>query len=298
MKYTLRQLEIFLAIAKERNISRAAELLFMSQSAASAALQQLEQRHDILLFDRIGKSLVLNRAGESLRPKAEALVAHAKELQQELEEQQSFWNLNVGASLTIGNYLAVGYLSEYLAAHADAQVKFEVNSTPEIVNQVLNYALDIGLVEGEVTHNELDVIPWREDQLHIFCSSNHPLASKQDIKNKDLVAAKWVLREPGSGARQSFERAMHKLLPRMNIYLELTHNEAIKRAVETGIGIGCLSEIALESGFRHKELVSLPIRKKELKRRFYIVLRKNRQKSQAVEWWMELCSRLDDSHNR
>ena len=291
MKYTLRQLEIFLAIAQAENISRAAEKLSMSQSAASAALQQLEQRQDASLFDRVGKSLQLNKVGQSLRPKAEALVAHAREFQRDLDGHADQGHLNVGASQTIGNYLAVGYLARYLSEHPQARTNFQVASTPDIVTQVLNHELDIGLVEGEVQHKELDLIAWRDDRLQVFCGAGHPLAKRKILQDADLLRARWILREADSGARRTFERAMHGLLPGINVYLELTHNEAIKRAVETGIGVGCLSEIALESGFRSGGLIPLRLPKREMRRTFYFVLRKDRYPSKAVEWWMELCTR-------
>jgi DNA-binding transcriptional LysR family regulator len=261
----------------------------MSQSAASAALQQLEHNYDAILFDRIGKSLRLSKVGYSLRPEAEALIAHAEKFHHALEGHEDVGHLNVGASLTIGNYLAVEYLARYLTKHPEAKTNFHVASSPEIVAQVLNFDLDIGLVEVEVQHKELDVIPWRKDRLRVFCNKHHPLAKKKVLDQEDILQANWILREPDSGARQTFDRAMHGLQSKMNIYLELTHNEAIKRAVETGIGIGCLSEIALESAIKRGDLVPLELPKREMHRTFYFVLHKERHPNKAVDWWIELC---------
>ena len=289
MRYTLRQLEIFLAIAREENISHAAKKLHMSQSAASAALQQLEHNYEASLFDRAGKNLQLSKVGNSLRPEAEALLAHAEAFHRSFEGHDTVGHLNVGASLTIGNYLAVEYLARYLARHPDATTNFTVASSPDIVAQVVNFELDIGLVEIEVQHPELEVIPWRKDRLRVFCARHHPLAKKKVLSRQDVLNAKWILRERDSGARQTFNGAMHGLLSRMNIFLELTHNEAIKRAVESGIGIGCLSQIALESDIKRGNLVPLELPRREMHRSFYFVLRKKRHPSKAVDWWIELC---------
>jgi DNA-binding transcriptional LysR family regulator len=289
MRFTLRQLEIFLAIAEQENISRAATQLHMSQSAASAALQQLELNYGINLFERIGKSLKLSSAGRTLRPKAESLIAHSAELHQGFLGQDQAGDLNIGASLTIGNYLAVEYLTRYKSQYPQAKTQYHVASTPEIVEQLLAFNIDIGLVEAEIHHPDIDVLPWREDRMVVFCSKDHPLAQQKNLTDADLLAANWILREPSSGARQTFDRAMAGLKSKLNIYLELTHNEAIKRAVETGIGIGCLSEIALEYPMRRGDLVALDIDDRNMRRNFYFLLHKSRHPSSAVSRWIALC---------
>lgn len=289
MKYTLRQLQIFLEVARQKNMSRAAESLCMSQSAVSAALLQLESQYQTKLFDRVGKSLKLSSLGLSLRPMAERLLAEAEELHQALLGKDELGNLNIGASLTIGNYLAVEYLTEYRDQYPEAEVGFNVASTPDIVSQVINFEVDIGLIEADVRHDELEVIPWRDDKMVIFCSKKHPYAAKKILSKKDLFKANWILREPGSGARQTFDKAMQAFNPELNIYLELTHNEAIKRAVETGSGIGCLSEIALEKSIKRGDLVELSYPQLEIGRKFNFVLHKKSYPRRAVLRWMEMC---------
>jgi len=158
-------------------------------------------------------------------------------------------------------------------------VQLDIANTPEIVTKVLNYEVDIGMIEGEVQHRDLQVIPWREDELVIFCAANHPLARKKTLQTKDIKDALWILREPDSGARQTFEKAMSGLLPQINIYLEFKHNEAIKNAVESGLGIGCLSEIVLRKNFANGDLIPLKLPRRDMRRTFYFVLPKNRFRS-------------------
>jgi DNA-binding transcriptional LysR family regulator len=289
MKYTLRQLEIFLEVAKQESMSKAAKTLYMSQSAISAALQSLEKNYQTRLFDRIGKSLKLSGIGQALRPQAQLLLTHAQQFDQALLQQGDAGNISVGASLTIGNYLAVEYLTQYRTLNPEAKVDFEVASTPEVVAMVLNFDADIGLVEAEVRHPDLTVTPWRDDKMKVFCSKNHPLAKTKALSKTDISRASWVLREPSSGARQTFDLAIKKLKVPINIYLELTHNEAIMRAVETGIGIGCLSEIALESALQRGDLVELALPKADMRRSFYFIRRKDSYPSNAVSQWIELC---------
>jgi DNA-binding transcriptional LysR family regulator len=170
MKYSLRQLQIFLSIARYENISKAAEQLHMSQSAASSALQTLEQAFNISLFNRSGKKLELNEVGKTLRTKAEVLIAQAEEFEQALQGHSDIGHLKVGASFTIGNHLAVSYLAGYLARHPEAQVDINVANSSDVAAQVANYEVDIGMIEGAIQHRDLELIPWREDRLVVFCS--------------------------------------------------------------------------------------------------------------------------------
>jgi len=289
LKYTLRQLEVFLATASQSNISRAAKQLFMTQSAASNSLKGLEQHYDVKLFDRIGKRLQLNDQGKLIRPQAEALLTQARELELVLQQQAEDGLLQVGASLTIGNYLAVDLMAKYIQLHPDSQIKLQVENSEGIAAKVINFELDIGLIEGEINHPELDVIPWQGDELIVFCAPDHPLANNQKVNDQQLLQAQWVLREKGSGTRQTFDRAMHGLLPQLDISLELQHTEAIKRAVESKLGIGCLSKVALHDAFAKGRLLPLKTPTRNFSRQFYFIIHRQKYRSVILNRWLELC---------
>lgn len=294
MRYTLRHLEIFLAVARHKNTTTAAEELHLSQSAVSAALLVLEKNYDVRLFDRAGKRLELNQVGQSLRNKAEALIAHAREFDLELIRHQDIGHLRVGASFTIGNHLAVNCLAAYLADHPEAHVEFDISNSPEVIAKVLNYEVDIGMVENASPRRELELIPWLDDELVVFCSPDHPLASKRGpLSEKDMVEVSWILREPESGARRTFENAFASQLSAMRVYLEFKHNEAIKRAVEAGLGVGCLSQIVLQNNFREGSLVPLRLNNRfQLRRTFYFALAAGRYHKKAADNWLEVCRRM------
>lgn len=289
MKYTLRQLQVFLATAHHQNISKAANELAMSQSAASAALKDLESQFTIQLFDRVGKRLQINDMGQNIRPKAEALLSMAQELEHDFAQQSNQGNIKLGATLTIGNYLAVGLINKYLEDAPQARVSLNVANTSKIVTEILNFEIDIGLIEGELQHPDLDIFPWRDDTLTCFCAPNHPLARKKHITDDDLTAAQWILREQGSGTRQTFDRAMSGLNHKLHVLLELQHTEAIKRAVESGLGIACLSELTLTDAFKRGTLVPLAVQHRTFDRKFYVLLHKHKYISQSLERWITLC---------
>ncbi|MBN0986559.1 LysR family transcriptional regulator [Amphritea pacifica] len=289
MKYSLRQLEVFLAVAHFDNISRAAESLSMSQSAVSGALRDLEAQFDIQLFDRVGKRLKINELGRLLRPRAESLLERARSLEQDMARHEAVGELKIGATMTIGNYLAVGLIARYLDEQPRAKLDLQVANTSTIAARLINFDLDIGLVEGEVQHPDLEVIPWLNDRLEVFCAPDHPLTQKPQLSDTDLLSARWILREQGSGTRQAFDWALHGLLPNLNVLLELEHAEGIKQAVAQGLGIGCLSRIALQESFELGTLVPLWVAGRDFSRQLYLVINKHKYRSAGIERWIELC---------
>lgn len=294
MKFSLKQIEVFLETAHTLNITQASERLSMSQSAASESLKSLESQFDIQLFDRVGKRLQLNDFGKIIQRQAESFLAQAQALQQALSTHDQVGEIKVGATLSIGNYLAIHILSEFKHLYPQANVLLEVANTTKISEKVANFELDVGLIEGEIAHSELEVIPWREDELVVFCAPSHPFASRKMLSDNDLIKAQWILREMGSGTRQAFDFAMHGILSQLNVGLELQHTEAIKRAVESNMGIGCLSRITLQDAFKRGSLVPLKIPQRDFHRQFYLILHKNKYRSAGIQNWIKLCQRYSE----
>ena len=291
MHFTLKQLKVFLAVASHENVSMAAEELAMSLSAASTALKELEQRFDVVLFDRVGKRLQQNEQGALLRQQAAALLSQAEQIESSLIRHSDVGELKVGATLTIGNYVAIGIMAAFIQDHPSAQVELDVENTQAIASKVRNFELDIGLIEGELQEPDLDVQYWRDDTLSVFCSPQHPLAKKKELSDVDLKQADWIIREKGSGTRQAFDRAMSGMLSEIILRLELQHTEGIKRAVEAGLGIGCLSELTLQDAFKRGTLVPLLAPQRDWTRKFYFILHKQKFLSRGVQSWIEHCKK-------
>ena len=289
MRYTLRQLEVFLATARHENVTRAAQALAMSQSAASGALSELENQFDIKLFDRLGKRLQLSALGKQLRPEAERLLEQAKSLEQNLSGDNVIGGLRIGATLTIGNYVAVNMIADYKRLHPMADIVLQVANTQRIAEQVASFELDMGLIEGELTHADLDIAHWRQDELVVFAAPDHYLAKSKQITYEDLLKQRWIVREQGSGTRQAFDRAMQGILPDLYIAMELQHTEAIKHAVEAGLGVGCLSKICLSDAFRRGSLVPLSIPDRDFQREWYLITHRHKFQSAALKEWLDLC---------
>lgn len=288
MRYSLRQLEVFLATAHFENITRASDSLAMSQSAASASLKEFEQQFSVQLFDRRGKRLRLSDLGRQLRPAAENLLAQAAAFENALTGGEVLGRLNLGATLTIGNYLAVGMIADFRARFPNADVTLTVANTATIAEAVADFELGIGLVEGEFAHPELETLHWRNDELQVFTGPDHPLAGSE-VSDEQLLEQSWIVREPGSGTRQTFERAMHGILPDLEISLELQHTEAIKRAVEAGLGVGCLSGISLAEAFKRGSLVPLSVPQRDFRRQLNIITHKKKFHGATSKQWLAMC---------
>ncbi len=292
MRYTLRQLEIFVAISQTESISRACEQLALSQSATSTALMELEKQCQTPLFDRVGKSLRMNELGKQLRPKALVLLDQAKEIELLLQGNHRVGYLNIGATLTIGNYLATLLVARFLRMHPTSQVDLKVDNTVNIVQRIAQHTLDLGLIEGECHHPDIHVTPWIADELVAFAAPNHPLAKQAQISRSALLSQPWILRELGSGTRETFNRGVGADYSRLNIQLTLEHTEAIKRAVEAGLGIGCLSRLALKEAFARGSLVALECDELSFKRQFYFVWRKQKYQTTSMRLFLALCHQL------
>lgn len=298
MKFTLRQMEVLVAIGRESSVSRAAEALSMTQSATSMALAELERQFNTRLFDRQGKRLQLNTEGRELLPRAMELLDRAQELEALLEGNAGAGSLRIGATLTIGNYLATLLIGDYMRKNPGSRVELEVQNTSAIVEQVAHFRLDFGMIEGDSHHPDLLITPWVDDELVIFAAPDHPLANKPGLQLQDLANEAWILRERGSGTRQVFDAALRHQLTNLNIKLELEHTEAIKRAVESGLGISCISRLALKDAFKRGSLVPLEIAGLDLKRQFNFVIHKQKYLTGGISAFLALCREVTENVDR
>lgn len=289
MRFTLRQIQAFVAIARSENVSRAAESLALSQSAASAALAELEHQSVQPLFDRHGKRLRLNDQGSLLLPHAVELLDRAAEIEGLLRGEHGLGRLRVGATLTIGNYLLPLIVSNFLQAHPESRVRLQVRNTAAIAEMLRHHEIDLGLMEGQVVDAELEAEPWVEDELVVFCAPGHPLAARGRAGVDEIARQPWILREHGSGTRETFDRALRHwpggIVPR----LELEHTEAVKRAVESGLGLGCLSRLALRDAFRRGSLVAVEVPELDLRRRFGFVWHRGKYHGAAMRQFLADC---------
>ena len=160
------------------------------------------------------------------------------------------------------------------------------------MQQIANHELDLGLIEGDCYHPDIEVQPWIADELVVFSAPHHPLAHQKKVSLLQLLQEPWILREKGSGTRATFDRAFHNHHAELTIRLELEHTEAIKRAVESGLGIGCISRLALKDAFRRGSLVPISTPNLELGRFFYFLWHKQKYQTAGMREFLDSCKQL------
>ena len=293
MRLTLRQLQIFLAIAESGSTTTAAASVSLTQSATSAALNQLESLLGAGLFDRIGRRLVLNDSGRALLPQARHLLDAAAEIEQQFSKPDNgAGRLRIGASTTIGNYLMPGLLAAYSKEIDVSQIRVRIANTEEIITAVANLQLDIGFIEGPCHDDQLMTQQWIKDELVLFASSSHPLCERRRrITLDDLRKASWLLREPGSGTREAVERVLGPHLRHMQSGISFGDSEAIKRAVAAGLGISCLSRWVVADMLRHQALKELDTTLPPLSRMFHIVRHPQKHLSRNLDQFVQFSLR-------
>ena len=287
LRLNLRQLEVFAATARAGTTRGAAERVARSQSAASAALAELEAALEASLFDRVGRRLVLNENGRALLPGAIALLEHAWELQGLLVSEHRP-PLRVAASLTIGEYLLPDRIARWKQEHPLSTVQLTIGNTSKVIQAVLDMDVDMGFIEGPQTHPQLKLQRWLEDELVIVAAPAHPLGQRL-ATHRQLADATWILREPASGTRQAADAWLLEHLGPLRVDYELGSTEAIKRLAAAGAGLACISRHAVTVELAHGVLVELRTRLPRSQRRLAIVVRRDRRLGRSTEDFMRHC---------
>jgi DNA-binding transcriptional LysR family regulator len=288
---TLEQLRIFVAVAEQLHVTRAAHQLRLTQSAASAAVSALEQRYGTALFHRIGRGIQLTEAGRTLLGEARQVLRHAADAERALEDLSELkrGRLNLHASQTIANYWLPLRLHRFRVAHPQIALDLTIGNTAQVARAMLEGGADLGFVEGEIDEPALLRQRIPGDRLVLVVGAGHSWSRRRSVKPDELAETSWVLREPGSGTRQVFEtaaRAMGIDPGKLPVVLELPSNEAVRSAVEAGAGATVVSELVVQSSVSYGALHEVAL---ELPRRDFAILRHpDRYRSQAEQAFLAM----------
>jgi DNA-binding transcriptional LysR family regulator len=272
---TLDQLRVFIAVAERGHVTRAAEELGISQSAASATIATLESRYRTKLFDRVGRGIELTETGRLFLREARAVLDRASMAKSVLEDLAglSTGEVAIAASQTIATYWLPRRLSAFHRANPGVRLNVVIRNTREVESAVVEGEVDIGLVEGPTQHPALIRQHVDQDSLVLVVASDQPPLPVNAMGRLDLRAITWVIREAGSGTRRGLEDLAFQeglTLADLNIFLVLPSNEAVREAIEAGIGATIISRHVVASAIAAGTLTAIPI---ELPPREYALLR-------------------------
>jgi len=287
LRLSLSRLEVFVATARAGSTRAAAGRVARSQSAASSSLAELEQAFGVRLFDRVGRRLVLNENGRALLPRAVQLLDDASRVEATFTQAPPS-PLRMAASFTIGEYLLPDRIVAWRTLHPEHPVRLDIGNSTDVAEAVAAFDADVGFVEAPVEHASLRVRRWRDDELVIVAAPGHPLARARPTL-RQLAAAAWVVRERGSGTREATDRWLAGRVRPMRIDLELGSSEAIKRVVGAGIGLGCLSRLAVAEALATGRLAEVRTALPRGARALSIVVHRERRLGPAAEAFVAHC---------
>lgn len=288
---TLDQLRIFLAVAEREHVTRAAEALNLTQSAVSGAINALESRHGVKLFHRIGRRIELTEAGRVLVDQARTILADVRTAEIAMADLSDIrrGTLTVFASQTIASYWLPRRLVEFNSRYPQIDLKLEVGNTAQCTQAIITGTADLGFIEGSIDEPSVSIELVATDRLVIVVGAEHPWARKPPTLPRDLGETGWIMREPGSGTRSSFENALYDMRVgpgALRIAIELPSNEAVCAAVEASQLATVVSETVAESGINAGRLVPVPV---ELPfRAFSLIRHRERHRTRASEAFREM----------
>lgn len=288
---TLEQLRIFIAVAEREHVTQAAAFLNLTQSATSAAIAALEERHTVQLFDRVGRRIVLTDAGRLFLGEARAVLARAEQATRLLGDLAGMkrGTLRLAASQTIANYWLPPLMQTFRREHPGIVLELAVGNTSEVAQMVHAATVDLGIVEGEINDTALAIHSLCGDRLALVVAPGHSWANQPPSGSDDLKAGPWVMREAGSGTRAVCETALarHGLhIEDVEMAFELPSNEAVRIAVESGAGAAILSTLVVAPAIDAGRLISVEFDLPP--RRFHVLRHKERHLSLAEQSFLEL----------
>ncbi|QIZ78269.1 LysR substrate-binding domain-containing protein [Ferrimonas lipolytica] len=278
MRFSLKQLSIFEAVARTGSVSLAAEELAQSQSAASMALAQLERMLGHPLFERQNKRMALTAWGNWLRPKARKILLDIGQIESGFAQQEIIsGEINVGVSQTAAEHLFPEVIRDLDRDFPALKINMGVQNTDQVIEGVRSFQYDFGIIEGRCDDNQIQQEIWCYDHLAIVASSNHPYARFKQVSYAQLERAQWVLRERGSGIRSSFESALHGHIEDLDVWREYEQVRVLKKLVAEGLYLSCLPYFDIRDCVKSGELIELNVPELNMKRPLTFIWRRDSQ---------------------
>jgi DNA-binding transcriptional LysR family regulator len=282
------KLKVFCTVAETKSFSKTSEIIHLTQPAVSLQIQALEEIYETKLFDRSSSTVSLTPAGEVLYKYAKEILALYATAEKVIGKLIGLvkGSITIGAGSNIGNYLLPSVITDFKNTHPKIKLHLQVGNTKRVVELLHSGTIDLGLVEGDVVRQKMIVKRLISDELLVIVSPQHSWAKKKEVSIADLTNEPFIFREAGSGTRQVIEKflARHGVTPHdMKISVVLGSTEAIKDAVESGLGVSIISRWAARKESKYGTLRLLSLREEKMVRDFSLVINKNLVSSNALD---------------
>jgi len=288
MNLTLRQLKVFEAVARHRSYTRAAEELHLSQPAVSMQIKQLEDNLDTPLFEMVGKKVFLTGAGEEMYHYGRQVAQQLDEAETVLEDLKGLKRGRlVIAVASTANYFLPRLFAEFNKRHEGVTLSLDVTNRAGLLGHLEANDTDMVIMGLPPVEMDLEDEAFLDNPLVIIAAPDHPLAKKRRIPMQQLSDENFIMREPGSGTRISMERVFEDRGIQLRTGMEMSSNEAIKQAVEAGLGLGIVSMHTLQLELETGRLNVLDVEDFPVMRHWYLVHRKGKRLSPIAQAFHE-----------
>jgi DNA-binding transcriptional LysR family regulator len=282
----LQSLRVFLKVAELAHVTQAAEALHLTQPAVTKTVQSLEHELHLALVEHQGRRIVLTDAGRVVQTYARQF----SELEQQMEEALALLrdvevgDVHLAANTTVGTYLLPPIIGRFYKRHPRINLSMSILNSQDIIEHVLDWRLDVGFVEGDAAYlsSQLKIRFFARDHLVLVLSPHHPWRHMQTIKPQHLQKGVLIVREQGSGIRESIDKAFTPLVGPIQPLMTLTDNETIKQMVISGVGVAIVSLFSVQRELLRGDLVQLAIVDVDIHPQLSLIQRADKQLSQAA----------------
>lgn len=280
---TLRQFQVFESAARHLSFSRAAKELHLSQPGVSMQIKQMESTLGRPLFEQLGKKLFLTEVGREVLRTSQAIAQQMVDLEDVLHDLRGLKQgaLTVGVVSTVSSF-AIRLISQFRQEHPEVRITLNVVNRESLLEQLANNAVDLALMGQPPSGHDLESTPFMENPLVVIAPFNHPLAKKKQIPLARIAEENFVAREPGSGTRSATEAFFQSHGLALRAAMEMNKNEAIKQAVEAGLGLGVVSRHTVTLELAARRLTTLDVEGFPIRRQWHLVHRQNKHFSLAA----------------
>lgn len=291
---TLRHMEIFYALChNEYNTTKAANALNMTQPAVSLAIKELEQYYNVMLFDRIGRKLVITAAGKRFEEYIKSINRLLEDMQSEMHNWDKQSMVRVGATFTIGAMFLPMYIKKFEDRYPDTKVKAFCVPANILEEKILDNQLDIAFSEGIVHDPNITSYPYMDDHIAILSVAGGKYEANEEISIEEFLENKLILREKSSGTRKIFDTAVENMGHIAEAEMESISNTAIINSAACGLGLGVVSSRMAQYAIEDGLVVPIYVKGLDLSRKFYIIHHKDKKMSSAIKNFLNLCKETD-----
>lgn len=287
---TLRHMKIFEAVFRHSNITKAAEELHLAQPSVSVAVRELEEYYGICLFERLGRRIVPTELGKEFYGYALHIVSLFDEMEQKIRNWDALGVIRIGASITIGTHILPPLLKQYQALYPELRTEVTIGKSAVIEQHILENKIDIGLIENQSEHPDINVLPFMEDYMQAIVAPDHPLAKYSQVTLEQLAQYPFLMREKGSAGHEILDACFALEQITVHPLWESASTQAIVRGVAEGLGVAVLPCLLVRKNIEEHTVKMIPF-PQPLTRKLNLIWHRSKYLTDNMNAFIELCKK-------